>query len=287
MLASSTTVAFAQPQKKLPDAVAHKKMVTVGAITFDQLDLHYELAVDKCYGDTLAGLEAAALELVGEAIEQSVIKMAYHQEPPLQALRKKAQWMKENTLDSAKLKCVKDVFGNDSLTFYHLVVEPTLINPRLRQYFSIDTAVQKFPRDTIEMFWKLVKLDPTKLDQLARDTLRIPKGVEATSELQKLGAVPESDDPLVANVISKMKEGELWPNVIEDDQSYKILKLLYQTNSYYYVRELTVNKRPFDPWLQNYAKTHVPIIFHDKKLFDMINVRYPGVWWLDAAKLDG
>jgi hypothetical protein len=261
----------AQHLKKLPDAVAHKKIISVGSFNFDQLDLHYELAVDRCYGDTLAGLEA-------------VIKQVYHQEPPPGVLQLKAKWIDETTKDSARLDCIKDIFGKDTASYYRLVVSPTLIDPRLHQYFSVDTTVQKFARDTIEMFWRLVRADPSKLDKLAPDTVRINKGTKATSELQKMGAVPVSDDPLVEKVIGHLKEGQLWSNVVEDDQSYKIVKLLYQTSSYYYCRILTVQKRPFDPWFKEVVLKQVPIVFQDKQLLEMIKVRFPGVWWLEKAK---
>ncbi len=278
----ASQVALAQHAKKLPDAIAHKKVITVGELNFDQLDLHYEVVVDRCYGDTLAGLEAAALEIVGKALEQVVIKHAYHQEPPIAALQAKAKWIDESTRDSARLQCIKETFGKDTSSYYRLVVEPTLIDPRLHQYFAVDSIVQRYQRDTIQMFWRLIQADPSKFLQVAPDTIRIPKGTAATSELQKLGAVPESDDPFVQNVLSKLKDGQKWSNIVEDDQSYKIVQLLYQTGSYYYCRILTVQKSPFDPWFKAQVKS-IPIVIHDKQLLAMIKERYPAVWWLEQT----
>ena len=263
----------------------NRQMISVGPISIDQLDLHYEIEASRCAGDTVAGLEAAAVELVGKAIEKVAIKLAYHQEAPMAVLKLQALRMEDFPEDTAFLHCAMAAFGADTTSFYRIVIAPSLIHPRLVQYFAVDSVEQRKAIDTIRLFWKAIEHNPAFLAKVAPDTLRMSKGTQPSAELQRMGAVAETDDPLATQVLSQMREGQLWPKIVEDDDRFRIIQLLYSTNSYYYYRALTVSKQPLVSWLQRFTKQRIPIVFHDEQLLKMVRERFAGVWWLDWARM--
>jgi hypothetical protein len=269
-LASLVAIIFASVPvyAQVPIPVQPEKVeITVGSVPITVRDVLYEMSVDSCYGDTSVTKESAAAELVNKKLEQVVIKQAYKQEPPLIALQGKAAWMRKTTRDSARLACMELCFGNDTMGYFHIVVEPTLINPRLHTYFAVDTAIQHDPIETISLFWKLVKADPKKFDNIKSDTVHIPKEEDA-------------QDGFVETVLKKMKPGEIWPNVVEDETDYRIVKLLSESDKEYVCKILNIDKKPFSPWFQEYAQKHVPVVFNDPLLRISMTLKYPQLWWL-------
>ena len=254
------------PMPAKPDKVE----ITVGGVPITVRDILYEIRVDSCYGDTSVTQESAAAELVNKKLEQVVIKQAYKQEPPMAALEGKAAWMRKTTRDSARLACIEQCFGSDTMGYYHIIVEPTLINPRLHTYFAVDTAIQHDPIETISLFWKLVKADPKQFDKIKSDTVRIPKE-------------PGEQDGFVETVLKRMKPGEIWQNVVEDETDYRIVKLLSESDKEYVCKILNIDKKPFGPWFQEYAQKNVPVVFNDPLLRISMTLKYPQLWWLNPG----
>jgi len=253
---------------------------TVGPVSITQADITYQQRVDSCYYGRSQTWEQAVAELVSATFERAVLQSAFHLTPPLEALREKAAWIDSNTHDPKKLHAIQEVFGNDTSSYYSLVVSPTLVNARLHSAFSADTTIQRAERDSIEKIWAIVSKDHAQLYQFTLDTLVNRKIAKPNKTLATMGASRQELDPLVDVVLKHLAAGEVWNNIIEDEHSYKILQLLSQNDSEYYSLAVIVEKRPFDPWYRQYIQQNIPITFADNSLQARLRKAYPTLWWL-------
>ena len=85
-------------------------------------------------------------------------------------------------------------------------------------------------------------------------------------------------DPLI-KIVSGLKEGEMYNNIVEDDYSYQIVRLIKKEGSKYKIESVIVAKSEFDKWFNNEAeKVKVKIL--DKVLKESIKTDYPQVSWV-------
>jgi hypothetical protein len=223
--------------------------------------------------------EQAFVELVNASLERAVLAIAFHLAPPVWALEEKARWIDSNTHDPEKLKAIERIFGRDTSAYYTLVVSPTLINARLHSVFASDPTVQRDERDSIQKIWAAISKDRSQFYKFKFDTLVTIQQNPTHKALASVGA-EQAQDPLAGAVLQHLKPGEMWNNIIEDDNSYKILELLSQNDSAYRSLAIVVQKRPFDPWYRDYILRHVPISFNDTSLLASVSKAYPDIWWL-------
>jgi hypothetical protein len=263
------------------DAFAQKNgpPLKIGDAAIENSDINYEIAVELCYGDTAVTKEQAVVELGNKTLEKEVLRIAYGQIAPKAALKQKADYIDQTSRDPERLACLKQIFGKDTAAYYRLIVEPTLVNPRLRAYFAVDTNVHRAERDSVQKIWNGIIHRPETFSKLHCDTLKISK----FTGVQKMPGGHDEEipvDPLVDRVLSNMKQGDLWHNVIEDDHGYRILMLLKVTDSVYTCRVFTVEKKPFDAWFREFVIYKVPILFRDDVLELSTRLKYLRLWWL-------
>lgn len=91
-------------------------------------------------------------------------------------------------------------------------------------------------------------------------------------------------NPLIEKVLKHLKLGGIWTDIIEDDQSYLMLKLLSENDSVYHCGVIRRAKLGFDTWFKEYITQHVPIVFYDKKFLDDLKMIYPELSWLRFAR---
>ncbi len=66
--------------------------------------------------------------------------------------------------------------------------------------------------------------------------------------------------------------------IVEDDYSYKVLRLKEKKDKQYLVEAITVYKRPFDEWFRKEAKK-IRIDILDSEFKKSIQIRYPYLRW--------
>ncbi len=249
-------------------------LLRVGNETITSDDVRYARSTAQCYGDTSATTESLIARLVTDLLEHEVLRSAFGDVPPDSILHQKAVVIKQTTQDSARLACIVAV--GEAERYYRFVVRPTLVNPRLRMRYNIDTLIHAQPRREIQAIFQQLRSQPEYFLQQKLDSLRIERWQPAEPGQAKIA----SADPLVVNVISKLSLGRIWPHIIESDHDFRIVMLHGQSDSLYQVLAIRATKQPFDTWFREYAKQHVPITFSDAALEATIRNRYPILWWL-------
>ena len=104
--------------------------------------------------------------------------------------------------------------------------------------------------------------------------------INVPAELQQY--IPQDEkapqDPLVS-ILEALSIGEIYKNIVEDDYSYRVVRLKGRDGNKYSVEAITVKKRPFDEWFKTQAaKIRTKIL--DKELHREIASKYPNVWWV-------
>jgi len=235
-----------------------------------QKDLDYQIKVDSCYGLKNQAQEPALIEIINKFFEEQVLNSAFENKISDKELEKKAEWVDKNTKAPEILECVKKVFGEDRKKYLDFYIKPTLVNPRLHLEFSLSPRIHQ--REIEEI--KAIKKD-----------LDTGKKLEDFSNYQKWEIPKDTDfptDPLVDKVIKNLKLGQVWLNIIKDDFSYKIVRLLEEDKEKYYLDGVIVQKMAFDPWFQDYVKRNIKIEILDQELLTGIKTNHPNLWWVSS-----
>ena len=124
-----------------------------------------------------------------------------------------------------------------------------------------------------------VKNEPALLPTLAGyDTFRIGRKQDTTLKISGY-EMPVGENPFIEKVLKKLKPGELWDNIVEDDYSYKIVRFLGENDTNYIWDGVVIPKRNFDDWFRDYATKHIKIEIYDAAIKEAFLKKYPNLWW--------
>ena len=252
----------------------------VGDVEIYREDLRLQKAVyEKCYGQEDKDSIEVLAELIRNALEKAVLKAKYGMEPPESIMIEKEKWIDKNTKAPEIWRCKKEVYGRDKKALYRNIISPILVNRKLHGLFSLDTLIHKQERDSIvRIFKKVIEFPESLRTVVGYDTFRVPKRVSINEALLESGAEFASD-PIIDRVLIHLKPGEMWRNIIEDDYSYKIVRLLSENDSCYICDGVIVMKKSFDKWFRGYAIRNIDIEIYDDCLRESLLERYSDLWW--------
>ncbi len=273
---------------------------TVGDSKISQKDIEYKMSIDQCYGSE-ASRETALLELIRDTLEKEVLKKAFFVYPEKDILEKKSKWIDENTKAPKILKCVKKIFENNHEKYLQLYVAPTLINPRLHSEFSKSKKIHNSETKKIQEIFNQIKNDKDiasfkeyKEVQISEVTTTLPKNLEKLKkyginsidklppDLKKSILAKRDKDPLVEKILKNLKPGQIHPKIIEDDNSYKIIKFIKKQGDVYYCGVINIAKKNFDKWYQDFAKKNIKVKIRDSFLKKQIKNDHPNLYYLST-----
>jgi len=258
-----------------------KKIILIDDITIYKKEiLLFKKVQENCYKNRSINEEEALAMLISNKLELAVLKKKYKLEPEKSLLIQKAKWIDKNTKDPKTLKCIKKIYFPFYKRYYlEDIVKPTLVNPKLHFSFSQDREIHKEEIGQIEDIIKKVKNKP----ELLKNFKEYTKATTSKNREEKIEiggysfAVPE--DPFVFNVLAKMKKGEIFQNIVEDDYSFKIVRLIDEDKEYYYWEGVVIMKKNFYDWFRNYVIENVKIKILDEELKEKFKKKYPDIWW--------
>jgi hypothetical protein len=258
-----------------------EKVVLIDGISIYRKELLLFYNVQKnCYKNENISKEEALAMLIRDKLELSVLKKKYNLEPEKSVLTEKAKLIDKNTRAPEILKCTKNTYFPFYKKYYFEdVVKPTLVNPKLHFSFSQDREIHKEEIAKIEELMKKVKNNPEILKSFKEYTKATTS--KRKEEKIEIGGyifdVPE--DLFVSKVLSKLKKGEVFSNIVEDDYSFKIVRLIDEDKENYYWDGIIIMKKNFGDWFKNYVRENVKIKIIDKELKEKFKNKYPDLWW--------
>ncbi|MGD0092744.1 MAG: hypothetical protein ABSE73_22765, partial [Planctomycetota bacterium] len=91
----------------------------------------------------------------------------------------------------------------------------------------------------------------------------------------------DSGDPLVP-ILKGLQPGEICKTIIEDDQSYRVIRLTAKDGTKLSAEALLAEKRPFEQWLREHS-AHCAVHIGDAELEAKIARKYPELLWVRAS----
>lgn len=214
--------------------------------------------------------------------------------PKEEDLKKENERIDRETKAPEILDCVKKVFSQNRKKYDDFFVAPGLLNRIVRRTFSLSPEIQKNPRQKIESLRAEVSATPSKFNEIGKTAPIFNENVAYPPSAKEGGKTPDvlapyfpqedySNDPLIINVLSKMKPGEIFSSIVEDDDFYKLVKLVSKKDNSYVFSAIAVPKEKFDPWFIEINKT-AAIKIYDKEFYGKIAEKYSDVWWFKQIK---
>lgn len=260
-------------------------LATVGRRQISSTDISYRIAIEKAYGNETVSAETVLVGLINDGFECEVGRLCdvTLTADDVAALSKHADQTSKAPEILAK---VKDVFGDDRTAYERLYLAPKIMNRKLRSWYSRNAEIHKNQKTLIEKAYLLAQSGKS-LEQSAKDcgldfsTGDYGKDEGKTPALLKQ-YTPKGEqspkDPMM-KIFESMAENEIYNNIVEDDVSYKVIKLVEKNGSQYKVENISAAKPPFDKWFRRQAG-QVKVKILDAELKKKAASKYPNVWWL-------
>jgi hypothetical protein len=269
-----------------PESINRSRTVaTVSKTAITLRDISHRIKTEEAYGNDGATAAVALVSLVNDAIEREVALrhgVAITQEEIISY----RNYVDENTKAPEILRKVKSAFREDELSYEQIYLAPKILNRKLRYFYIRNLELHMSERTLIEKAYSLVASGKTFQETAEKSGLKYSsfdigdKEITIPSELQPY--IPQDEkgpqDPLVA-ILEALSIGDIYKNIVEDDYSYRIVRLKGRDGDKYSVEAIAVKKLPFDEWFKTHA-AKILIKILDKELHREIASKYPNVWWV-------
>jgi hypothetical protein len=260
-------------------------LVELGTTAITSADVSYKMAVETAYGNATIDETGALVSLINDVFELEVGKMFGIAATP-EEIAAFCRHVDETTKAPEILVQVKRIFQDDQSAYERLYITPKIINRKLRAWYSRSEELHDHARNVIEKAYYLVHSGKT-FEQAAQACSLVYSMIEHDVKSDTMPQLlqeyfPEGsrsfNAPMQA-IIESLSEGEIYKNIVEDDDSYKVIRLLQKDSTQYSVEAITTTKRPFMEWFQEQA-AQIAIQVLDTELKEKIIEEYPHVWWI-------
>ncbi len=273
----------------------------VGGAQISSADVSYRVAVEKAYGNATATEAAALVLLVNDALEREVARAA-GVDATAEEIAALGRHADETSKAPEILAKVKRVFsgaddrgddrGDGRAAYERLYLAPKVVNRKLRAWYSRDAAIHGRERELIEKAFGLVS-SGMALKQAAEECGLDFSAFEAggsggplPSELERY--FPRSaggvKDPL-ESILDSLPVGAVYDRIVENDRSFRVVKLVERNGSEYKAEAIAAPKRPFDEWFSERA-ARIEVRITDAALARAVRETYPNVWWVRRRLAD-
>jgi hypothetical protein len=262
-----------------------KIVAMVGTTSITVKQISYKIGIEQAYGNEEITPEAALISLINDGIELETAAM-YKVVVSEDEINSFKRYVDENTKAPEILQKVKLVFSDDQPSYEQIYLAPKIINQKLRDFYSKNEEIHEKEKTLIEKAHSLVFSGKTFQEAAEACGLKSimfdlkEKENSVPSGLQKYA--DEDDRPLknpLVSILETLSAGEVYKNIIEDDYSYRVIRLLGKTDHKYSVEAITVNKKFFDEWFQEQA-AKIKIEVTDTELKTSLKTKYPDIWWV-------
>jgi hypothetical protein len=265
-----------------------KPFASIGSVNITRQIIQYRIATEEAYGNTGLTNISGLIMLTNDAIEFELAKK-YNQ----QALPDEIEQFKQHADATSKapdiLKKIKNAYGQDIASYDFWFISPKIVNRKIRDYFSSNKEINQATLNRIKPAFKQVK-SGKKMKELSKslnlnyavDSIPL-KPLDMTPALQNY---PDASLPFenpMLKYVKQMKVGEVYPEIIEENYSFLIIRLLNFNQNRYLIERISIPKLDFDSWLKKEAET-IPIIIYDPQVKQELLSKYSNLWWVSYLK---
>mgnify|MGYP000936766789 CR=1 FL=1 len=275
-------IIFLMPKHKNILPFVSGGIAAVGTESIDKKTIDYQIKVDKCYGSENQSEGVALIKIINNLLEKEVLLSAFDIKITEKDLEDKSGWVDTNTKAPDILKCVKEVFGNDRKNYLALYISPTVVNPTLYNNFYFSPEIHKEELNEIKEIKAKIDSGQRLEDFPNYSSLEVPKEITLPDTLE-----PYQDqfkESVLSKVVKQLKPNQIWPEIIEDEYSYMIVRLLKEDENQYYLDGVTVAKKEFDPWFKDWVTRNIKIFVFDSQIAQDLKTNYSQIWWVALIK---
>ena len=265
-----------------PRAALCQIVATVGDRQITAADITAKQAIAKAYGNANLSRAAALISLINTAIEGQIAKDK-SVTPTVEELSNLAIHAEKTSKAPQVLSAIKGVFENDEDNYRQGFLGPKITNKKLRVFYSTSPSVHETVKAKANEALALA-LSGTAMESAAQ-TNQLSFGtatIEGSAPSQSPEKLPYGmsmpENPLLA-VVRNMTPDSVYGSLIEDNRSFRIVKLLSVDGEKYTVELITAVKDRFDVWLKEQA-TNITIAVSDAELASTLRASYGRVWWI-------
>ncbi|MGE3800708.1 MAG: hypothetical protein AB7H80_06775 [Candidatus Kapaibacterium sp.] len=262
-----------------------KSVATVGTIEITQQDLDYRAAIQAAYGGDTLPMPTALVAAGNDALAENVAA-SLGLTPTTEDVRQFISHVDETSKAPDVLQKVKNVFGEDSLSYINIYLKPKVVEAKLQRYQAFDTVAQNDGRKRIQQAYAVVAEGKSFAEaasvvggRASIDTFTTATKQTVPEELAKFGQQRSGPHPLAVLAEQHLKPGVLFQQVVEDDNAYRIVRLLDRNAERSIVEIISIAKGDYHTWLRKKAEG-IPIVIHDKTLADSVKAKHGTTWWV-------
>ncbi|HEY4696897.1 MAG TPA: hypothetical protein VIH29_02675 [Gallionella sp.] len=181
----------------------------------------------------------------------------------------------------------EQAFHVNDTAYAQLYVVPKIINRKLRRYFNTTADIHTAERTRIEQAQRLVISGKSFADaanatglmtarlELESKAIEVPAAM--ISSLQISRYLPQNDP--IFDILNQLAPGAIHPNTVEDDDGYRVLRLIARNDQKYTIEIIEAAKSQYDTWLRKCARA-LRITISDDALKRDIKRDYPDIDWV-------
>ncbi|MEE8424160.1 MAG: hypothetical protein V3S49_06435, partial [Thermodesulfobacteriota bacterium] len=192
-------------------------------------------------------------------------------------LEQEAERIDKNTKAPDVLRKIKDVYGSDRAGYMKTFV--TVVYAERVLYNEVFLKSREIHKEQYLMAEGILRNaieSPGSFNEIAEK-----KGVKASKlrVSRKQGVMPYDGGgkrgqtrgagtgmaERLISVVSKIKQGEVYPQIIEWLEGYQVIRLVGKEGESYIIESVFIPKRDYDEWFWEKAKK-IPIRIHDREL---------------------
>ena len=256
----------------------------IGSIKITEQTIRYRIATEAAYENTGLNNTTGLIMLINDALEMELAKKYNQQALPNEIVQFK-QYADATSKAPEILNKVKNVFGQDIKSYDLWYIAPKIVNRKIRDYFSSNKTFNQAALNQIKPAMKILR-SGKKMKEVAkslhltfaRDSIPL-KPLDMTPALQNYpDATLPFENPMM-KYVKKMTIGEIYPEIIEENYSFLIIKLLNHNLDRYLIERISVPKPDFDSWLKKEAE-NIPIGINNSDIKRELQSKYSNLWWV-------
>jgi len=255
------------------------KVCDIGAISVTSKDISYRARVSEVYypgsGKDYVGLA----QLLKGYLSEEVLKSLGHKVDS-SVIEAEAKRIDENTKAPEVLARIKEIYGRNRKAYLKTFVRVVYAERVLyNEVFLNSKEIHKDQYQKAQGFLKAVLGSPASFEKIARKKgldvrrLRLSKSegimpLESQKTKLPLREASGSGGEMAARLLGLLtgvKEGKVYPQVIEWQEGYQVIRLLKKKGDTAVIESMSVPKRDYDDWFWEKAKA-VPVKIYDKAL---------------------
>ena len=265
-----------------------ENVARVGSREISREEISYRSQLQEAFGGEKLPAQTALVAVINDALAESVAT-TLGLVPSWDELYE-LKVTEETSERPEVLQRIREVFDNDSMTYYEHYLKPRVVEAKLQRYQAYDTGAQNEAGKRIRQAYDLIANGKSFAEAAAetggmasRDTFAV--GQKDSSLIEEQNPQSGLRHPIAVLAEQHLKPGEIFPQVVEDNQAYRIVRLIARNQERNIVETIAIPKQTYATWLKSKAEG-IPVIVYDKNLADSVKGTHSTIWWVPQINVE-